>query len=106
MKSEVERSCTIKDLKKVDIGKYRRPAELVSALANGTRLAILHLILEYNEVCTCDLESALGIPQPTITAHLHKMYEEGLLEKREEWKYTYYSISRKYVNLVRTVIGE
>ncbi len=91
-------------MKKVDVKRYQRIAELTSALANGTRIAILHIITENGEVCTCELESALGIPQPSITVHLHKLYDAGLLEKREEWRYTYYSIAPRYNDLIRSVL--
>lgn len=105
MNKEEGKSCTVRSVKKIDVDSYKKPAELISALSNGTRIAILHTIMEYNEVCTCELESALGIPQPTVTAHLHKLYEKGLLKKREEWKYTYYSINPKYTELIRTILG-
>lgn len=98
-------SCTLRSIKKIDIRKYRKQSELFSALANGTRVAILDIIMKYGEVCTCELENALDIPQPTVTVHLQKLYVHGILTKREEWKYTYYSIDKKYEKLIRSVLG-
>lgn len=106
MKGEEINSCTLREVKKVDANKFQKLAELTSALANGTRIAILQIINEYNEVCTCELETALGIPQPTITANLHKLYEKGLLRKREVWKYTYYSINPRYAEMIKTILSQ
>ncbi|MGC8562108.1 MAG: ArsR/SmtB family transcription factor [Thermoplasmata archaeon] len=104
MKNEEVRSCTVTNVKKVDSTKYQKLAEILNGVANSTRIAILQILTEYPEVCTCDLESALGIPQPTVTSHLHKMYERGLLKKREEWRYTYYSINPVYRELIDAIL--
>ncbi len=104
MKSEDSRTCTVKGIKKVDTRKYQKSAEMISALANGSRIAILDIMLEYGEVCACDLEIALGLPQPTVTSHLHKLYEVGLLLRREKWKFTYYSINPRHSDLIWDVL--
>jgi ArsR family transcriptional regulator len=105
VKNEKVESCTIRNIRGVSIKKYQKQSELLAALSNGTRLAILEIIMEYGEVCTCELETALNIPQPTVTVHLQKLYEKGLLKKREEWKFTYYSVDRTHEGLIKTVLG-
>ncbi|MEM0136763.1 MAG: metalloregulator ArsR/SmtB family transcription factor [Thermoplasmatales archaeon] len=104
MENETEESCVIGNVKKIDARKYQRLAEILAGLANSNRIAILNILTDHHEVCTCELESALGIPQPTVTAHLHKLYERGLLKKREEWRYTYYSINPEYRELIDAVL--
>jgi ArsR family transcriptional regulator len=106
VKNEEVRSCTVSNVKKVDASKYQKLAEILGGVANSTRIAILQILTEYPEVCTCDLESALSIPQPTVTAHLHKMYERGLLKKREEWRYTYYSINPEYRKMIDAILSK
>lgn len=104
MKSEKVESCTLRDIRKAEVKKYQKQSELLAALSNRTRLAILEIIMEYGEVCTCELETSLNIPQSTVTVHLHKLYEKGLLKRREEWKFTYYSINRIQEKLIKTVL--
>ena len=94
----------MRNIEKVDLTEYQKLSELVSALGNGTRIAILKIIGKYGEVCTCELETALGIPQSTVSVHLHRLYENGLLEKREEWKYTYYSVNPRFKELIKVVL--
>jgi DNA-binding transcriptional ArsR family regulator len=104
VKNEKAESCTLRNIKGVSLSKYQKQSEILAALSNATRLAILEIMMEYGEVCTCELESALNIPQSTVTVHIHKLYQNGLLKKREEWKFTYYSIDRTHEDLIRKVL--
>ncbi|MEM3829564.1 MAG: helix-turn-helix domain-containing protein, partial [Conexivisphaerales archaeon] len=62
------------------------------------------IMMRYGEVCACELQPALGLPQPTITAHLHKMHYVDLVKVKEVWKYSYYYINEKYLPLVRNIL--
>jgi ArsR family transcriptional regulator len=97
-------SCEIKNLENVDIGKFERISRFLNLLGNRTRIAILYVISKYGEVCACELQPALRIPQPTITTHLRKMFDVGLLRQREGWKYSYYSINQQYASLVDDIL--
>ena len=70
-------------------------ARRLKALADPARLRLLSLILTApdGEACTCDLVEPLGLSQPTVSHHLKKLAETGLVtgEKRGVW--TYYSVS-------------
>ncbi|MBO3757868.1 MAG: metalloregulator ArsR/SmtB family transcription factor [Thermoproteota archaeon] len=93
-----------KKMAPVNLIEFESLERFVSALANKTRLAILATLLNYGEACTCDLTSALNIAQPTVTIHLQKLYDVGLIEKRESWRYTYYSVSKEYAPLIKTIL--
>ncbi|MGC8645355.1 MAG: ArsR/SmtB family transcription factor [Thermoplasmata archaeon] len=96
--------CSIRKINRVDPEEYDRISRIINALGNKTRIAILDVISKYKEVCTCELQPALGIPQPTITSHLHKMYDTGLLKRKEVWKFSYYSINPQYTELVNGIL--
>lgn len=69
-------------------------------LADPIRLQIA-LLLREGEMCVGDLAEVLGINQPKVSYHLKRMYEEGLLERRTEYTWSYYSLStdlRTWVN--------
>lgn len=95
--------CTLRKIE-LDLKKFEDIERIVSALASKTRLAILSILLEYNEACTCELTSALNIAQPTVTVHLQKLYNVGVVKKRESWRYTYYFIDKRYIQLIKTVL--
>lgn len=103
MSGETE-SCEIKEIEAQDVDSYLEISRVLNVLGNKTRIAILAAMEKYGEVCACELLPSLGLPQPTITTHLRKMYDIGLLEHNEVWKYSYYSISPKYEALVRDIL--
>ena len=53
--------------------------ELMKAAGEPTRLRILNL-LGQGSVCVCDMQSVLGIPQPTISRHLAVLRHAGLVK--------------------------
>ncbi|MGA8246845.1 MAG: metalloregulator ArsR/SmtB family transcription factor [Nocardioides sp.] len=66
-------------------------AARLKALADPTRLRIVSMLLagEGGEACTCDLTAPLGLSQPTITHHVKKLVQAGLVtgERRGTWHY-------------------
>lgn len=98
------KSCRIKEIGTLAIDRYEGISRILNAMSNKTRVAILHVMTQHNEVCACELEPALQLPQPTITTHLRKMYDIGLLKRREVWKFSYYFINPEYEKLVSDVL--
>ena len=85
MKEDFE-GCEVGQFNIIDEGIFKELSELLSALSNRTRLAILAIAMKQGEVCACRLQQSLGLPQPTVTVHLQKLYGAGLLNKREAWR--------------------
>ena len=57
-------------------------ARLFKALADPARVKILNLLVSGGEgACVCDLTDALGLSQPTVSHHLKKLTEAGLLRR-------------------------
>jgi len=56
-------------------------ADKMKALADPARLRLLSLILASPEhtACTCDLTEPLGLSQPTVSHHLRKLVNAGLV---------------------------
>ena len=52
--------------------------ELLKGAAEPTRLRILNL-LRQGDICVCDLQAVLEIPQPTISRHLAALRNAGLV---------------------------
>ena len=59
-------------------------AGLFRALSDPARVKILNLLTRRDEpVCACEFEPALGLSQPTVSHHLKKLTEVGLLEREQ-----------------------
>jgi ArsR family transcriptional regulator, arsenate/arsenite/antimonite-responsive transcriptional repressor len=68
-------------------------AALFRALGDPARVRIVNLLASSGEpVCVCDLVDALGLAQPTVSHHLRKLVEAGLLEREERGKWSFFSI--------------
>lgn len=91
-------------LEPVDDHEFQPLSELLGILSNRTRLAIISIAMKHREVCACRLQKALGLPQPTVTVHLQKLYGAGLFDRRESWRYTYYSISRNAESILSALL--
>ena len=56
-------------------------AEVFKALADPGRVKIVNLLANApGPVCVCDLTPELGLSQPTVSFHLKKLVQAGLIE--------------------------
>ncbi len=79
-------------------------AELFTALADPTRLAILNMLAaSASEVCVCDITSSFPLGQPTISHHLRLLKEAGLVKGDKRGKWVYYSLVERRLGEVRAV---
>lgn len=69
-----------------------RVARVFRALSDPTRLRILNL-LQYGEICVCDLVEVLRVPQPTASRHLAYLRRAGLVVARREGQWSYYRLA-------------
>src|SRR3954468_16368014 len=68
-------------------------AQLFKALADPARVRIVNLLARSDDpVCACELTPALGISQPTVSHHLKKLTEAGLIEREQRGKWAYFSL--------------
>ena len=75
---------------------------LFRALADRTRLKILHGLAECGELCVCDVAHVLGMSVSAASHHLRKMRDLKILKYRNDGKMAYYSLRDDFAaNLVR-----
>lgn len=67
-------------------------SKLFKSLADETRLRILLLLQEHDELCVCDLMHALDQPQSTVSRHLAYLKRAGWLQDRRGGVWMYYSM--------------
>jgi ArsR family transcriptional regulator, arsenate/arsenite/antimonite-responsive transcriptional repressor len=75
-------------------GDATQLAARMKALADPARLRVLSILLasESQEACTCDLTAPLGLGQPTVTHHLRKLLDAGLVTADRRGVWTYYRL--------------
>jgi ArsR family transcriptional regulator, arsenate/arsenite/antimonite-responsive transcriptional repressor len=79
-------------------------ARLFKALADPARVKIVNLLAGSDEtVCVCELVEPLGLTQPTVSHHLKKLTDAGLLAREQRGTWAYYSIDPGAVAQLRTL---
>jgi DNA-binding transcriptional ArsR family regulator len=86
--------------------KIRETERLFGTIGEANRIKIL-LLLSKREMCVCELESALKLPQPSISHHLIVLEQSGLVERSKRGRFVFYAINKTpFVDLVlQTVLG-
>ena len=79
--------------------------ETFKALSDETRLRIMTLLLENEELCVCDFVGALGETQSKVSRHLRYLYHAGLVEDRREGLWMHYRISPDLAPEQRTIVA-
>jgi ArsR family transcriptional regulator, arsenate/arsenite/antimonite-responsive transcriptional repressor len=69
-------------------------AKIFKALCDAKRLKILEL-LRSGEKCACVLLEQMDCGQSGLSYHMKILVESGIVESRQEGKWTYYKISEK-----------
>ena len=77
-----------------DEEELQRRAKLFQALGNEVRLRILGL-LAIQEMCTCNIVEALEGAPSTITHHLKKLENGGLITSYRAGKFTIYRLNNE-----------
>jgi ArsR family transcriptional regulator, arsenate/arsenite/antimonite-responsive transcriptional repressor len=80
-------------------------ATLFRALADPARVKIVNMLSRSDDpVCVCEFVPALELSQPTVSHHLKKLTEAGLLEREERGKWAYYSLSGEAVERLAALV--
>ena len=62
------------------------------ALSDETRFRIAWALAE-EDLCVCELCDVLGVTQSTLSNHLGKMRDLGIVDTRKDGNWTYYKLS-------------
>ncbi|WP_379971159.1 ArsR/SmtB family transcription factor [Ectobacillus sp. sgz5001026] len=68
-----------------------RTAQALKLLGDKTRLTIVG-ILSKRECCVCELLEVFDMSQPSISQHLRKLKDAGLVKEERRGQWVYYSL--------------
>lgn len=82
-------------------------SELMKALADPTRLTMLASLWKAKDpICICDFTAGLELSQPTISHHMAKLKEAGLVDSEKRGIWTYYRLRNKLPPATRRILGQ
>ncbi|MGG0188047.1 ArsR/SmtB family transcription factor [Bacillus rhizoplanae] len=68
-------------------------SQLLKLLGDKTRLTIVS-ILKQRECCVCELLEVFDTSQPSISQHLRKLKDLGLVQEERRGQWIYYSLNQ------------
>jgi ArsR family transcriptional regulator, arsenate/arsenite/antimonite-responsive transcriptional repressor len=79
-------------------------ARVFKALGDPHRVRIVNLLANAEgPACVCDITPELGLSQPTVSFHLKKLVQAGLLDREQRGVWAYYSIDREALARLATI---
>ncbi len=66
--------------------------EIFKALSEPTRLRIMAMLTE-GEMCVCELQEALLLPQSTVSRHMSRLKTSGLVQDSRHGKWIHYRLN-------------
>ncbi len=81
-------------------------AELMKVLADPARLTMLASLWKASApICVCDFTAGLGLSQPTISHHMAKLKEAGLVDSHKKGIWIYYRLRDKLSTETRELLS-
>ena len=83
-------------------------ADFFKCLSDSTRLDILKIILERQNVCVCEITEILQLSQPKISRHLALLRNLSILLDERKGQWVYYQLNPdlpEWVNAVFSVLN-
>ena len=81
-------------------------ATLFKALGDPHRVGIVNLLTNAGEpVCVCDITESLGLSQSTVSFHLKKLTDAGLLRREGRGTWAYYSLDPSAMKTLEAVVS-
>ena len=74
------------------IDNYVAGARIFKALGDPKRTMIIDM-LSCGELCACEILVKFNMTQPTLSHHMKLLRECGIINARDEGKWTYYSLN-------------
>jgi ArsR family transcriptional regulator len=69
-------------------------ADLFKALADPARVRIVNVLARNDgePVCICHLIEPLGLSQPTVSHHMKRLLDAGLVEREQRGRWAYFAL--------------
>jgi DNA-binding transcriptional ArsR family regulator len=78
----------------------RLMADLFGMLSDPSRLRILMLLLELDEICVSDLAEVAEMNESAVSHALRLLRAHGIVETRRDGRWIYYSLVDEHVRLL------
>ena len=78
--------------------------QVFKCLSDETRLMLVLLIAQEQELCVCEMTHALQESQPKVSRHLAQLRQCGLLSDQREGQWVYYRLAPRLPAWIHEII--
>lgn len=72
--------------------------EVLKAISDPIRLSIVKKLYSRDELCACDLLDDYKITQPTLSFHMKKLVQCGLVTSKKDGTWVRYKVNSEFYN--------
>jgi len=95
------------ELPRVKESWANQTSDLMKALADPTRLTMLASLWKAGgPICICDFTAGLELTQPTISHHMARLKDAGLVESEKRGIWIYYRLHKQLPPATRRLLAE
>ena len=96
--------CAPLDAPTLSDGQAHATAELFKAIADPARVRAINILATAAEpVCVCNLVEPLGLSQPTVSHHMKKLLDAGIVAREQRGKWAYFSLKPEAIETLAAV---
>lgn len=85
---------------------FAKLSNVLSLAGNEARLKVLYLLDSEKELCPCDLSDILQMSIPSISQHLRKMKDGGLIINKKIGQTIFYSLATEHLKTLRPLFKQ
>jgi len=82
----------------------KKITKILKALADENRIRIVSLLKERNCLCVCEITKIIGLSQPTISSHLKKMQDAGIINCSKDGLWVNYNLDENMEKEVKKLL--
>jgi ArsR family transcriptional regulator len=99
------RGCCVAVATPLPVARAVELAALFKALADPTRVQMLHMLKAATEpICVCDFTAAFDLGQPTISHHIARLKDAGLVSSFKHGVWSFYSLRDDLSDMARAAL--
>jgi ArsR family transcriptional regulator len=99
-------ACVPIDATRMSKSDAEATAAVFKALADPARVRIVNLLAASGSpVCVCHLTDLLELSQPTVSFHVKKLMDAGLLQREQRGVWAYYSLRDDARKRLRSILA-
>jgi ArsR family transcriptional regulator, arsenate/arsenite/antimonite-responsive transcriptional repressor len=86
--------------------KLKKITKVLKALSDDGRLRIICLLNKKKDLCVCEIKELIGLSQSTISSHLKKLENSGLISYSKDGKWINYNLDPNIDDDARRIVKD